>query len=322
MEPFKLIPSLKNYIWGGDKLIHSYNKKSDNPIIAESWELSCHPNGESIIAEGEFMGRKLSQVLRENSHMVGKNFAWDGDFPILVKLIDAAQNLSIQIHPNDEFAQREEHCGRGKTEMWYVVEAEPDAYIYCGFNRQITPEDLDVLLQNGRIEEALAKIPVQKGTAVLIESGTVHAICKGVLIAEVQQNSDITYRLFDYNRLDSQGNKRELHLEKGKKSIDYNIKDNIIDIQWQYKDGYDLGTLVMNKYFSTQILKINSKATLYVKEDTFHSLISLSGNFMLKYGERTYNVNKGDSYFIPAGQGTVELIGQGEVLITFLPEIN
>ena len=214
MALLKLKPSFKDYLWGGHRLVDHYYKEYDGEILAESWELSCHPDGPSYIANGTYTGMTLRQFIeKEGKEVLGTNCAKFEDFPILAKFIDARDHLSIQVHPDNSYALQNE--GQyGKTEMWFVMDCEPGSYLYFGFQKEISKEEFAERIANDTLTEVLNKVEVQKGDSFFIEAGTLHAIGKGILIAEIQQNSNLTYRVYDYNRKDAQGNTRELHIDK------------------------------------------------------------------------------------------------------------
>lgn len=205
MPVLKLKPACKDYIWGGSRLKELYNKAYEGKILAETWELSCHPDGPSLIENGPFAGRTLREFIdAEGKQVLGANCQVFQDFPILIKFIDAKEDLSIQVHPNNTDAL--EHEGQyGKTEMWYVLEAEPDAFLYYGFRHEITRDEFRRRIADNTLTEVLNAVPVHKGDLFYIPAGTIHAICKGIVIAEIQQSSNVTYRVYDYNRLGADG---------------------------------------------------------------------------------------------------------------------
>ena len=216
MKPVKLKPAYKDYIWGGEKLRSIYGKETNLSPLAESWELSCHPDGLSIISGGDYDGKTLDSYIKENKGCLGTLCKSD-ELPILIKLIDAQDNLSVQVHPDDEKAKAWENQN-GKTEMWYVVQADKGAKMTCGVKRDITNEELQRAIENNSVEDLLNTAPSKKGDVFFVEAGTVHAIGKGNVIAEIQQNSNVTYRLYDYGRVGKDGKPRELHVEKGVKA--------------------------------------------------------------------------------------------------------
>ena len=212
--PFLLRPVGKDYLWGGERLKTEYHKQIDLTPLAETWECSTHPDGCSVVDSGAAAGKPLRAVLQEHPEYLGIYANPEGELPILIKLIDAKKDLSVQVHPDDAYAKQYENGQNGKTEMWYVLEAEPDASLVYGFRHTMTPERLRQSLAEGTLEADLQSVPVSKNDAFLIPAGTVHAIGAGILLAEIQQSSNLTYRLYDYNRTDANGNKRPLHIEK------------------------------------------------------------------------------------------------------------
>ncbi|MDO4521237.1 MAG: class I mannose-6-phosphate isomerase, partial [Erysipelotrichaceae bacterium] len=214
MSILKLKPVFKDYLWGGHRLVDEYNMDFDGDILAEAWTLSCHPDGPSVIENGPYAGRTLQDYININGmEVLGTHCRRFRDFPILVKMIDARDNLSIQVHPSNGFALSKE--GQyGKTEMWYVLDAAEGSFIYYGFRQEITKEEFSQRIKDNTLQEVLNAVEVHKGDAFLIEAGTIHAIGKGVLIAEIQQNSNVTYRVYDYGRTGKDGRKRDLHIEK------------------------------------------------------------------------------------------------------------
>ena len=213
-KPFLLKPAGKDYLWGGNRLQTEFNKELPLEPLAETWECSTHPAGPSIIASGIYEGMSLTQLLAEHPEFLGTHPGAEGELPILIKFIDAKKDLSVQVHPTDEYAREHENGQLGKTEMWYVMDAAPDAHLIYGFYHDIEKPQLKESLENGTVEKYLQKIKIQKDDVFLIEAGTVHAIGAGALIAEIQENSNLTYRLYDYNRLDKNGKRRELHIKK------------------------------------------------------------------------------------------------------------
>ena len=202
LKPIKLIPTFKDYIWCGNRLVEEYNKKCNFERVAESWELSTHKDGESIVGDGVFKGLTLSEYIKSNKHNVlGMNTESFENFPILIKFIDAKEALSIQVHPNDEYSIKN-NGEYGKTEMWYILDCEKDSYLYYGFKKEITKEEFRKSIEDNTLLDYLNKVKVNKGDAFFIEAGTVHAIGKGIVICEVQQNSNTTYRVYDYDRTD------------------------------------------------------------------------------------------------------------------------
>ncbi|MDP4151929.1 MAG: class I mannose-6-phosphate isomerase [Bacillota bacterium] len=293
MTPLKLNPIYKNYIWGGNRLKTEYNKITDITPLAESWELACHKDGDSIIANGEFAGQPLREYLKTDN------------FPILIKLIDAKENLSVQVHPNDEYAYK--HEGEpGKTEMWYIVDCEEDAYLYYGLKYEVTKDEFETHIKNGTVEEILNSVKVKRGDVFFIPAGTLHAIGKGIIIAEIQENSNTTYRVFDYGR------GRQLHIDKAIDVTDLKPASARHSYAAESYDGYTCVLLSSCEYFTSHRLDIKSKASLSADEDSFHHLLVLSGDFNID----GISARKGDSIFIPSGYGNYVIEGCGEVIVT------
>lgn len=308
MEILKLRPVYKDYLWGGDRLKTKYGKDTEMTPLAESWELSCHKDGRSLISGGEYDGITLEEYLRENPSALGENS--DGELPILIKLIDAADRLSVQVHPNN--AQAKEWEGQnGKTEMWYVVEADKGATIVYGVKEDTDSETLAEAIRQKRVEELLDTVPSKKGDVFFVEAGTIHAIGRGNLIAEIQQNSNVTYRLYDYGRIGKDGKERELHIEKGVKAANCNktARRNIP----QCSDGTRL--LGSCEYFAVKELTVSGQKTLNADKASYHALTVVSGEMAVD-GLR---VALGETVFVPAGKGEYTLEGKATVLLTSNP---
>lgn len=288
----KLKPVLKHYLWGGERLKSLFGRKSES-VIAESWEASVHNDGVSpIFDENE----NLVEYLSKNKSAVDKK---GGDFPVLIKYIDAAKNLSVQVHPSDEFARRYEN-DNGKTEMWYVVEAKKGAGIYCGFKRDVTKEEFLNSLKNGMVEDLLNFIPVKSGDCFLIEAGTVHAICAGCVICEVQQNSNVTYRVYDYMRRDKNGKLRELHVDKAVQFINFSAYNNKTYSGEYASIGGGCGkmrVLTACEYFKCRELILNGEYSEQ-NENSFTVINVISGNG--KIGAHDFVA--GDTFFVSRGE--------------------
>nr|WP_319487301.1 type I phosphomannose isomerase catalytic subunit [uncultured Caproiciproducens sp.] len=310
MEVIKLLPACKDYLWGGSRLKTEFGKHSEKEIIAETWELSCHPDGPSTIAEGTHKGKTLVQYLSDQEKsMLGTNCAQLNGFPLLIKLIDAQKDLSVQVHPNDTYAQRVEHQ-LGKTEMWYVIDCKPGASLYYGLSCEQTKEELHKHIEDGTLLQVLNRKEVHPGDVFFIEAGTIHAIGAGILIAEIQENSNVTYRVYDYNRTDAQGNQRELHVQK---ALDVaNLRPAPVR-HWKKH-------LASCRYFTVDKLKTDSAAFINVDQKSFHHLLCLSGNGKIDWDGGRMIFNKGDSLFIPAGLGGCTLNGCFEALHTWISD--
>lgn len=306
----KLTPAFKDYLWGGTKLREVYGKKCDYDKVAESWELSTHPAGQSRLTASGLSGPTLSEYFEKaGKSVLGKNCEKFENFPVLIKFIDAKDPLSIQVHPSDDYALKVEH-EYGKTEMWYVMDCEPNAFLYFGVNREVTKEEFRERIENNTVLEVLNRVDVHPGDVFFIESGTIHAIGAGILICEIQQNSNCTYRVYDYDRRGADGKPRELHIEKALEVSKFSPSDTA-DKQGEAKKigGGTAKKLASCKYFTTECLKVNGSAEMTVTEDSFASFIITEGSGTLAGEENTVTFKAGDSLFVPAGAGRVVLSG-------------
>ena len=261
-RPFLLSPAAKDYIWGGTRLREEYNKHIDVTPLAETWECSTHPDGPSRVASGAFAGEKLVDVLRAHPEFIGTHPKTDGEggLPVLIKFIDAARDLSVQVHPSDEYARTHEHGQLGKTEMWYVLEAAPGASLVYGFRQDLTRPMLAASLEDDTVEQYLQKVEIHRGDVFMIESGTVHAIGAGAMIVEIQESSNLTYRMYDYHRLGKDGKPRELHIAKALDVVDLRQKPLPEQLQraCEQHDGYSVELLEQCKYFRTERLRLDT----------------------------------------------------------------
>lgn len=305
MKPLKLTPAFKDYLWGGEKLNTVYHKNSGLARTAESWELSAHPDGPSLLSDG----RTLAEYIAQNPAVLGTARLSD-ELPILVKLIDAADRLSIQVHPNNEQALAWEGQ-QGKTEMWYVMEAEEDASIVFGVKEDTDQETLAAAIGNNTVMELLHQVPSSKGQVFFVEAGTIHAIGKGNLIAEIQQNSNVTYRLYDYDRRDQAGNPRPLHVEKGlKAAVPLKTKERAIPT---CSDGTRL--LGSCPYFQVKEQTVKGRAENTCHPQSYQCLMAVEGSFTVA-GQP---LSMGETLFIPAGFGNYTIEGTGKLLKTENP---
>lgn len=314
--PMKLKPCFKSYLWGGTRLSEVFGKSNNNQIIAESWELACHVNGTNIVENGIFQGVSLDTVIQTLGwKSLGDVTCQKYELPILVKLIDATLDLSIQVHPSDETALGDE---KGKAEMWYVIDCDPQSYLYSGFSRDITPDELEQRVENGSVCDILNKIPVKKGDVFYILPGTIHAICKGILIAEVQQNSDTTFRVYDYKRTDDQNKTRELHLKRAKEVLNF---QGTIPLEPLFNNRMDLEhislkLLFLSPYFSTYLIENKEASSFLCDQKSFHHILALEGTAMLYHENKSYAIKQGDSFFLPATTGTYEINGDIKWLLS------
>lgn len=316
--PMKMVPAFKDYIWGGNVLTAKFHKPSPYAQTAESWELSCHPAGYSTVGNGAYAGETLhAYVERFGRDVLGTHCARFSEFPVLAKLIDANDNLSIQVHPDDAYALRYEH-EFGKTEMWYIVDCEPGASIIYGFKQEIPKEEFRRRIEENTLLEVLNTVPVHKGDSFMIRSGTIHAIGKGCLIAEIQQNSNLTYRVYDYGRLGKDGKPRELHVEKALAVTALRPVMKEQERQTVRLDGYFRKMLASCPYFTVELLCVESKAALEATETSFHALTCTEGALVLQNHADVLELAAGETVFLPAGSGTYTLTGSGNVLLTYL----
>lgn len=310
MSVLKLKPSCKDYLWGGHRLVEEYGKEYDGEILAETWELSCHPDGPSTIVNGAYAGKTLEEYIEaEGKEVLGTNCRRFRDFPILTKFIDAKQDLSIQVHPDNRYALKNE--GQyGKTEMWYVVDAGKEAFLYYGFKKEVSKEEFARRIREDTLLEVLNAVPVQKGDVLFIESGTIHAIGKDILIAEIQQNSNVTYRVYDYGRVGKDGKKRDLHIEK---AIAVTNRVPLIKSRSSYPHVADCD------YFTVDKLNLDGRMMCRVEgtvsEESFVSILILDGEGVVSCGNKV-SYQKGDSLFLPAGSGAYIIEGSCDALIT------
>ena len=311
MALLKLRPSYKDYLWGGHRLVEKYNKEFDGDILAESWELSCHPDGPSYVVNGSYAGKTLQEYIDlEGKKVLGNNCQKFEEFPILAKFIDAKDNLSIQVHPDNEYALKNE--GQyGKTEMWYIMDCEEGAFLYYGFKKEVSKEEFEERIKTDTLLEVLNAVPVHKGDVLFIEAGTIHAIGKGIVIAEIQQNSNVTYRVYDFGRVGKDGKKRELHIDK---AVEVTNRVPIPRKNTCYPH------VASCDYFTVDCLNMDGKLISNVKgsvnEDSFVSILIMEGEGTISCGGETIPYRKGDSFFMSAGSGEYEISGECEALIT------
>lgn len=318
MYPMKLNPCGKDYLWGGSRLRELFGKACAETPLAETWELACHPDGQSVIAEGEARGKTLTEIYTSiGPKLLGDKYRGDGTFPILVKFIDAAQDLSVQVHPSDETALEGE-CG--KAEMWYVVDCAPQAYIYYGFNRKLTCAEVLERARDGTICDVLNRVPVQRGDVFYILPGTVHAIGRGLVVAEIQQNSNTTFRLYDYQRPGTDGRLRPLHLERAAQVMDCtpSLPREARSNNSAHWERFSLSEMFSCQYFSAYRAHIHGSASFFCALSSFHHLLCVGGTGVLHWRGKQYPVRSGDSYFLPAGLGEYRIDGHCDLLLSTL----
>lgn len=315
MYPLKFEPILKSTIWGGEKIIPYKEIESSQKLVGESWELSGVRNNESVVANGEYAGMTLPQLIeREGARLLGKaNFERFGlEFPLLIKFIDARQDLSIQVHPDDELAARR-HGTKGKTEMWYVMDADEGAHLRSGFARKVTPDEYVASVENNTICDLLADYRIAPGDVFFLPAGRIHSIGAGSFIAEIQQTSDITYRIYDFNRRDANGNTRELHTEQARDAISYDV---LPDYRTHYDERDNEETrLVSCPYFTTSLYVLTEPKTIDLSSlDSFVVLIVMEGRATITddKGNKT-EVHQGETVLLPAVTGSVSVVPEGRM---------
>ncbi len=313
MYILKLNPVFKDYIWGGTKLRDEYGFESNLDKLAEGWMLSCHKDGENIISNGEFAGKSLTDVIKNNSDYLGENGKKFEYFPILIKLIDAKNDLSIQVHPDNEYALRVEK-EYGKTECWYILDCDEGAELIYGFNREITSEEFKEKIADNTFLETVNKVKVKKGDLFFIEAGTLHAIGKGILLAEIQQNSNTTYRVYDYGRLGADGKPRDLHVEKAIDVTKCVPPTRSTDPEGELKihSGYSSQLLTKCDLFNVEKISVSTGYGGTADNSSFVSVLVTDGCGKID----NITINKGDSLFIPAGYGEFKVTGKTEFIIT------
>lgn len=327
LYPLKFHPVLRTMVWGGDRIAAYKGIETDQPSIGESWEVSAYPGMESVVAEGALAGRTLSSLVEEyRGKLVGEPvYARCGDeFPLLVKFIDARADLSIQVHPDDAMARRVHGEQNGKTEMWYVMDSAPDAHLYSGITRPFTPEEYERLIAEDRIVDVLADHPVKEGDVFFLPAGRIHAICAGTFLAEIQQTSDLTYRIYDYNRPGLDGKPRPLHTDKAKEAIDYKVYPSY---KTAYEPVLDARTpLVSCPYFTTDLYRLTRPLRIPLGTlDSFFIVMCLEGTGMLEDGEPLFGgdglptatrghrttLRPGETVLIPATSRGIVLTPEG-----------
>ena len=316
-EPIKLSPAFKDYLWGGTRLKTEFGMKSNLDKVAEAWELSCHPDGPSIVASGECAGMTLAEYLaKAGKAALGTHCAELDSFPVLIKLIDAANKLSVQVHPDDEYAKRVEH-ENGKPEMWYVVDCAEGATLIYGFNREISKEEFRRRIEDNTLTDVVNTVPVHRGDVFFIEAGTLHAIGSGILIAEIQQNSNSTYRVSDYGRLGADGKPRPLHIDKAldvtKLTPSGSPDRREAPVE---REGCITTVLARCSRFTVTAIDLRSKASFCADETSFHALLCTEGEAALCCGEKRLTLGRGECIFIPACCGEYSLDGAGRILCT------
>ncbi|PJI10212.1 MULTISPECIES: type I phosphomannose isomerase catalytic subunit [Clostridium] len=314
MYPLKFQHLYYEKIWGGRKLKKFRNDVPDGNI-GESWDVACHKNGTSIVSNGEFKGKRLDDLVKEKGiEIIGSKIGKDW-FPLLIKIIDAKSDLSVQVHPNDKYAKEVEN-EMGKTEVWYVIQADEGAALVVGTKGKCTKDELKEAIETGKLDKYMNKIPVKAGDVCLVRSGMIHAICGGVLVTEIQQNSDTTYRVYDYNR------GRELHVKKALDVIDLNLKaKKSKGIKLTY-EGYEKTHLCLGKDFSLELYDVCSEFTEKSDEERFYIFTCVDGAGEILYDGGTEKIEFGESVLIPASLGQYTVKGKVKLVKSYVPDVD
>lgn len=315
-KPLLLRPSGKDYLWGGRRLNDEFTRNLDLDPLAETWECSTHPDGPSFVVGGQYDGLSLAEVLRGHPEYLGTRHAGSCELPILIKFIDAKQDLSVQVHPTDEYAAAHENGQRGKTEMWYVLDAAKGSKLVYGLCCDTSAEAFRQSIADGTVEKYLQKVDIQKDDVFFMEAGTIHAIGAGALVAEIQENSNLTYRLYDYDRVDKNGRKRPLHVDKALEAA--NLKRTADPKQpvrvLRYRQGVACELLCRCRYFEVYRMLVNTERRQQVHyhadEVSFRVLLCIGGCGTIEYENQQICVYKGDCIFLPADSVELSLHGQ------------
>lgn len=309
MTPLKFHPLLRETLWGGERIAAFKQLSSENPYIGESWELSALPGAESVVCEGELEGLHLSEVMAlKGEELLGKRLSerFGSEFPLLVKFIDARQDLSIQVHPNETMARRL-HNAHGKSEMWYVIDAEPGSCLYCGFSEELTPESYDLAVAEGRIVEKVQRHEAHPGDLFFLPAGRIHSIGAGLLVAEIQESSDLTYRIFDFNRRDKVGKLRELHTELARQALDFRVEQ---EYRTPYIPALDQEVpLIDTPCFTSTLHELTRREERNLAtHDSFEIVIVLGGEGTLTDHEgHTLSLRQGETVLVPASTPHITL---------------
>lgn len=313
-EPLFMEPIYKDYIWGGTRLKEYLKKDIKTETAAESWEMSTNDAGLSKIQTGQTL-KELFEDLSIKEEIFGTKTKNMKEFPLLIKFIDAKDNLSVQVHPDDEYALKYEN-DKGKTEMWYVMDCDENAKIICGIKESIKQEEIANIIHTGKIREILNEVSIHKGDVIFIPSGTIHAILKGTLICEIQQNSNLTYRVYDWDRIGKDGKPRELHIEKAIDVIKQDLKQKIVTTSNQKLDTSN--NVITCDYFKVDTISIGSKYKQISSPETFEAIMVVEGNGKIQTNGKEYTIKLGDSFIIPASLGEYEIEGNIKLLKAYL----
>ncbi len=315
--PIKLKPVFKEIVWGRNRLNNDYGFESERNNIAESWMLCARDDGDNIVENGVFSGKSFKEIVAENKNLLGKKGEKYAEFPLLIKFIDAKSDLSVQVHPDDEYARIHENS-YGKTEAWYILDCDEGAQLIYGFKNELTRDEFRQSIEDNTFLENVNKVNVKKGDIFFIKAGTLHAIGGGILLAEVQQNCNTTYRVYDYGRLVN-GAPRELHIEKAIDVTDtVPPTDSNEPVCVEAGDGFELKNLCSCEFFNMDTITVNGNYVINGTDDTFVSLLVLNGKGSVSFNGTTVDAKSGDSIFIPAGKVDILLSGKMEILSSTL----
>ncbi|WP_100010222.1 mannose-6-phosphate isomerase, class I [Lentibacillus sediminis] len=316
-QPIFLQPVFQERIWGGQKLHTDYDYDVPFEKTGEAWVISAHPNGPSTITNGMLKGKTLKDAWEEHGELFNKKKETDEEYPLLVKMLDANDDLSVQVHPDDQFAREIEGQPYGKTECWYVLEAEPGAELILG-HHAVTREELEKMMDSGQWGDLLQRVPVTAGDFFYVPSGTIHAIGKGIVILETQQSSDITYRVYDYDRTDAKGEKRELHLERAKQVTTVPHQPAHTEQEERVNGGLTEKRLVEADYFCVAHWQLDGSVSRKLTED-FLQVSVISGQAELTAGEESYHLEKGMHFILPHQTGEYSLDGSAQFVVSWTP---
>lgn len=313
-EPIFLEPVMQERIWGGKKLNQLFGYENSYEKAGEAWVISAHKHGPCKIINGPLQGKTLFDAWENHGGLFNKIPNSNEEYPLLIKILDANDDLSVQVHPDDTYAQEVEHEPYGKTECWYVLDAEPGAELIIGHHAE-TKEELNQMIDQGDWNQLLKRVPVAKGDFVHVPSGTIHAIGKGIVILETQQSSDITYRVYDYERKDSEGNKRELHLEKAKEVTMVPHQDVKIEPLEEVQEDLSIRKLIEAEYFTVYHWEIQGNVTKLLDKD-FLQVSVVEGTGTIKIGGKKFTIEKGSNFILPQGIKKYELEGNAECIVS------
>jgi len=312
-EPLFLLPIFKERIWGGTKLQQEFHYDIPTSQTGECWAISAHKNGQSIVKNGLYEGQSLDNVWKEQPELFGH---YNSEvFPLLTKILDANRDLSVQVHPDDSYAQ--EHEGEhefGKTECWYIIDCEPGAELIFGHHAQ-TKQELEQMIQDGKWDDLLRKVHIKPGDFFYVPSGTIHALCEGTLVLETQQSSDTTYRVYDYDRVDANGNTRDLHLEQAIEVTSVPHEDNELSFMQEHRSGAIVTTLVSSQFFS--VYKYDLDGAGIFKQDSYFQLFSvINGEATMTVAGETYTIQKGDHFILTSQIEEFTLDGHASIIVS------